>query len=478
MGRGGIRQGRLGPKGGRLVATGWVFVAIFGLSGLVAAPSAVPAPASKLPLSVRVPGVKSSDFGDPDLCGTCHVEIFRQWSASMHRTYTNPAFVWANGQAAKDTKGETKDFCIECHTPIGAVTGENGLISANGLSALAKKGVSCDFCHTIDRVNPDWPGNASFHVSPGRVKRGPYKDSVAPKHKTAYSKLHTEAEFCGMCHNLSHPTSGIPLENTYTEWKNSSYAKKGVVCQDCHMPPKPGRAATRGPKRDKVFAHTFVGANYRFAEKNLAVANLQKSAKLALSMSGTQITPGNQLSVSVKVTNVGAGHYLPTGLTELREMWLEVRAHDSEGNKLFAERHDFGTVLENAQGVHDRTVPIWAGVKIYSDRRVPPNGSLTEDFAFPAKTSATGFITVDATLWYRSLPPSFTKQAGLAPVAEVRMARASGRVKVKPTWWSVIFGGFLGAIVWLPEVLFVVVFVLLVLVLLGAWRSRRRKPVT
>ncbi|RJQ51520.1 MAG: hypothetical protein C4521_12310 [Actinobacteria bacterium] len=435
--------------------------------------TATTGPAGKIP-DVRIPGVSSSDFTDSDVCGECHTEIYKEWQGSMHRNYENPAFTWANAQAAKDTKGLTKDLCVACHTPIGAISGETKG-GETGLSALAKKGVSCDFCHVIDKVNPDWPGNASFHVAPGLVKRAQLKDAISPKHKTAYSKLHTEADFCGMCHNLSHPLSGVTLEQTYTEWKKSDYAKKGVTCQECHMPPKKGRAAKQGPVRPKRYTHSFVGANYRFANEKLAVEDLRKAAKLDMTLSQKEATAGSPLRVTIKVMNVGAGHYLPTGLAELREMWLEVVAKDKAGNELFRDKREYGTVLEDATGRHDKTVPVWKAVKVYRDTRVPPNGSLEENFDFDLKTQAVGYVTVDARLWYRSLPVSFTKAAGLAEAKPVEMTRAADRVTMTVPWWSRLFGGAIGGAIWIPEVLAVIVGVLLLAMIVVAVRGRMKK---
>lgn len=474
LGRGRTARKRFGVRpaiafAGALVLMLGVTTAAYALT-----PPPPAAGAGKIP-DVKVPGVSAQDFENSDVCGECHVDIYKEWQGSMHRNYENPAFIWANAQADKDTKGKTKGFCVACHTPIGAITGETEKVRGTGLSALARKGVQCDFCHVIDKVNPDWPGNASFHVAPGNIKRGQLKDAVSPKHKTAYSELHTKAEFCGMCHNLSHPLSGVPLEQTYTEWKNSDYAKEGKVCQDCHMPPKKGRAAKQGPVRPKRYTHSFVGGNYRFANEKLAVENLKKAAQLEMKLSGTEMTPGSQLRVSVKVKNVGAGHYLPTGITELRQMWLEVVAKDSGGNEVYRGKREYGTILEDANGKHDRTVPIWNAVKIYEDRRVPPKDSVNEDFQFALETSARGSVTVEAALWYRSLPEDFTKAAGVEPAEPVQMTSASDKVEMRPTWGSVIFGGALGGIVWLPEVLLVIVVALLALVLFAAWRARRKK---
>jgi hypothetical protein len=34
----------------------------------------------------------------------------------------------------------------------------------------------------------------------------------------------------------------LRIEEAFTEWKESIYAKKGITCQDCHMRALPGKA--------------------------------------------------------------------------------------------------------------------------------------------------------------------------------------------------------------------------------------------
>jgi hypothetical protein len=202
-------------------------------------------------------------------------------------------------------------------------------------------------------------------MAPGRVKRATLKDSKSPFHGSEYSELHGKSAFCGNCHNIFHPDNRFPVEHTYDEWKASPYAQSGVQCQDCHMVPvdiairvademKPvkelanhglGGKAGRGAKveREVVHDHGFVGGNTVIAEalgvegaaanKAEAIKRLQSAAELDF-----EIVPGkggvNQLKV--KVSNVRAGHHLPTSLTFIRQLWLEIRITDDQGNELLS----------------------------------------------------------------------------------------------------------------------------------------------
>ncbi len=180
----------------------------------------------------------------PEICVGCHPEIHAQWKGSMHsNAFVDPVFqaLWKMGE--KDTKGFTKNLCGGCHTAIGVVSGDltfkdNQFVT----SEIARKGVQCDVCHTIKDSSfletPTYePNNASLIVAPGDVKRGPYKDSVSPYHKSEYSELHTKSKFCANCHQVFHPVSNFHIERTYDEWKYSVYAQNDIQCQDCHMMP-------------------------------------------------------------------------------------------------------------------------------------------------------------------------------------------------------------------------------------------------
>ena len=87
----------------------------------------------------------------------------------------------------------------------------------------------------------------------GGTKYGPFNDSPDTIHKNQYSELHTRSEFCGGCHDVSHAGNDLPIEQTYTEWRQGPYnttdPKTTVHCQDCHMRQRPGFPCTGSTER-------------------------------------------------------------------------------------------------------------------------------------------------------------------------------------------------------------------------------------
>ena len=382
-----------------------------------------------IPVSAQTnPGELSSDqFEDPlDNCKACHAEIYEQWNGSMHSlAEKDPYYQALFKMASEETDGLTDTYCSRCHTPIGLTSGEMPPVDASNMSEIALKGVQCDFCHSVSAS--DGTSNAQYILTPDGIKRGPFADSRSPAHKTEFSELHTKAEFCGVCHDVNHPTNGLPLEATYTEWKNGPYAAEGIQCQDCHMTPgitqyeqNPGKASDSGPNRDHIWTHYGVGGNAFMTDylgsathKDMAVERLQQAAELEIIPDGS-IEPGETFKFWIKVKNVGAGHYLPTGLTESRQMWIDVRATNGDGQEIFRSgafdeygnideaTSIFHTVLGDAEGHH--TEKVWEAESILSDHRVPPKGNETERFSFKIPEDTATPISITATLKYRSAP--------------------------------------------------------------------------
>ena len=387
--------------------------------------------------------VSSTEFEDPGRCKICHGEIYKQWQGSMHsNAWIDPVFqaLWKIGD--DETNGAIRNLCAGCHSPIGTV-GEEILFDPTkgrfGASDIAEKGVQCDFCHTVSasswRDTPTGePMNGSLIMDPGDVKRGPYKDSDSPGHDTAYSKLHTSAEFCGSCHHVFHPATNFPIERTYDEWKSSVYAQAGIVCQDCHMMPlekaieaartlvkpvNPGKASPLGPERDTVYTHEFVGGNFAVtsllgAEKHAQIARdrLQSAAEVKIHLPEKAVM-GQLVRFKVEVINVGAGHNLPTSLTEVRQMWLDVTVTDPKGKVLYRsgalddhgaidpEANIFRAVAVDKDG--NVTHKPWAISHFSEVRVIPPKGSDTSTFTFlmPGNLKK-GELTIKSVLRYRS----------------------------------------------------------------------------
>jgi len=261
------------------------------------------------------------------------------------------------------TTGEILEMkaCVKCHTPLGF---RSYLISSpaddyDKLADLPAQGIFCNWCHNINEVKH--LGDAGYEVEPGggeddpSTMLGPFKDSSSPFHPTKYSELHTKSEFCGLCHNVSHAANRLPIEQTYSEWKNSPYntgnPETTINCQDCHMrqrpgipatgktdrPDNPGKACDDCPDRDHIWTHYFVGANAIVTKllgselhAQMAIERLQNAADLEL-IKNDLYNKNNLATIQVKVINSGAGHYLPTGITEVRQMWLDVSITDAGG---------------------------------------------------------------------------------------------------------------------------------------------------
>ncbi len=374
-----------------------------------------------------LPSLPSTLFNPSAGCG-CHAAFLEQWRPSMHaKALTDPLYLYKLGEAEKATGGALGEFCNGCHAPIAVMAGELAGLDQSRVSPQGAEGVSCDFCHQVTGTTEPI-GNTSQIVAGDGVKRGPITDPQAP-HPAQYSEFHTTAEFCGACHDVRHPVNGLLLEGTYTEWKAGPYAAEGIVCQDCHMTPgpgpnkpNPGKAAGMGPTRDHVYIMTFAGGNVGLGDAPLAEERLKAAATLDLTV--PEIAAGGDVAVSATITNVGAGHYLPTGLTEVRQMWLEVVATDADGSELLRERRDFGTVLKDAEG--NFPVDLWDAVAFEWDERIPPKESVTGEYSFPM---GTGPVTVEAALYYRSCSEEMAAKAGVE-IPTTTMVTASRQVFV------------------------------------------------
>ena len=391
-----------------------------------------------------------SDWSDPMLCGGCHPRQYEGWKSSMHaNAFIDPVFQAEFAKGYKETDGAIKNLCAGCHTPIGVLTGTVEFDPSLGLHGgftapgVAAKGVTCDVCHSIVDTNAlhtttGNPGNASIILDPGNVKRATLRDSVSPFHGTEYSELHASSKLCANCHNIFHPDNNFPVEHTYDEWLSSPYAQNGIQCQDCHMVPvdiairvademkRPhylenhglGGFAAMGAavQRELVHDHGFLGGNSLIAsalgvpgaEQNRAqtIKRLQNVASLDV-----EIVPGRSANMlRVKVTNERAGHQLPTSLTFIRQVWLEVLVTDNEGRVLV----ESGQLVDNrvpddavmftnrsVDAAGNPTIDPWNIAGFTQINTIPPKGHRYGDYAFTVPADSEQ-ITVAVRLNYQS----------------------------------------------------------------------------
>jgi len=385
-----------------------------------------------------------SRFISPETCGDCHREIFSQWTHSMHNlsqkdpVYLSVSEFMLKGLVDEDEIAEAES-CVKCHVPVGVATGYPGKTSDDRakIPEIANQGIQCDYCHSA--VDAEQMYNNGIRLNPGYgeddpgIKKGPRKDAESDFHETGYSEFHTRSEICGTCHNVKHVVFHTDLETTYEEWKNGPYnsddPEKRITCQGCHMFQRPGMPATGstkrignrgqsaddGPIREHVFTHYFVGGNRMIPEQfgdgikgTMADERLKHSA--TLSIETREIEKGK---LGIIVVNTGAGHYLPTGLTDIRQMWLEIIITDGESGKTIYESGKFdsdfylkddaimfNTVFGDGNG--KPVLNIAKAREILKDKRIPPLKSVTETIQLPPGKWKR--ISIQVKLLYRSAP--------------------------------------------------------------------------
>lgn len=324
-------------------------------------------------------------FTPPQTCGGCHPKQYGEWQGSVHNlAFIDPIY---QGELNKATKAVGHDItrqCEGCHSPAGMVSGEIKGAGLTGLSPMALGGVSCDICHSVSGVThlqtpTHDPENGSLILSPGRagkpVKRAPFKPADncgGGFHQCEQSSFQLKADLCASCHQVYHYDAHFPLEATYNEWKAGPYAQVDILCQDCHMVDTKTFLEVadtfRKPRREE-YRHYFNGANYLLSYLGAAAARIAGDERLAKRLTGqydmaierlksaadVELSPvyrnGAVAELRVRVKNLRAGHNLPTSLTNIRQMWLEVVARDENGTQLLSTGtiNADGTLPENAR---------------------------------------------------------------------------------------------------------------------------------
>jgi hypothetical protein len=390
----------------------------------------------------------SAEFTDPATCGGCHPQQYEEWIGSVHSlAFQDPVYQGELNKGFQEMGPNLTRQCEGCHTPIGVVTGEVTGPGLTGLSTIAMAGVSCDVCHSISGTTHTQtpsrnPQNGSMILTPGYetlegtvlVKRGPSPPTEGCGggfHECVESPLHLRADLCASCHQVYHYDRHFPLEATYNEWKAGPYAQNSILCQDCHMVDidvfMQSAGDFRKPERGE-YRHFFNGANYllyslaqgaalkagdealaaNLGEKyEMAVARLQAAAEL-------EVTPiyreGSLAEVKVRVLNVRAGHNLPTSLTNVRQLWLELTASDENGQVLMTsgspdERGKLpeDTRMFNSEGMGDDfhfAIDPWVVTAFSRHDTIPPRG-YREAYYGITPPEGVEHVTIEARLRYR-----------------------------------------------------------------------------
>jgi YVTN family beta-propeller protein len=348
---------------------------------------------------------------DTAWCGKCHEAEYTAWQQSAHsHAATDTMVTFCKGVETKASGPSFGRLCAGCHDPVSTRLGDT--------TFQGGRGVTCLGCHDIART----------------IRAGGNGDLEADVHQwtkdhkaiasAGLATLRTP-QFCGGCHEQFVPGTGLSGISTYSIWETGPYAAESppTTCFDCHMPPK-------GTGRD----HTFVGGNVYLATRYGETATATKETQNLTSAFTLSAAKQSDGSVSVTIHNLGSGHEFPTGVTDIREPWVELQAVDSKGKLLatYGGPAADGTIPDTGRlGIDiassDGTVllehQLSQATRIPFDRRVPPKGSVVVSVTPPASLPA-GTAELDAVLQYHNVRTTYYRAAtgdatGTAPTVEV-----------------------------------------------------------
>ena len=450
---------------------GWLVAHLVVTGGLI-----VLIPLHILDDSFRAFQPTASDFGSPQECRQCHQRQYDEWIMSMHAYgQVSPVAFELNAKVQEDSKGKVGVFCFKCHAPVSIAIGEDAIMPNDKRAPIGVLGVQCDSCHTIGKDHGLVSGD--FPLEPGRTKFGPFGAGSNGDSKPVRNSFHKSldfnylktSEFCGSCHDVVTP-KGLRVEETFAEWKDSIYAKKGITCQECHMrtiPGKPGQKKVMGPAAIMVGVdlperllsnHSMIGVDYHLVdffpypdnpaetegiqrEYMQEVYELHKGSAQMKVEAPTSVTTGSEFQVAVHVTNVGAGHHLPSGFTVERQLWIEIIVKDADGKLLFVsgdldgnydlrnrcsqevklEAAPLDEYLVNFQSEMIRVNPdgieedvfLTSQANKFVKKGIPPLETRSVLYPITVPPDAKGPLKVDVRLRFRNLSPLIFDRLGL-----------------------------------------------------------------
>ncbi len=327
-------------------------------------------------------------------CSACHPRLSQEWKKSAHgNTHKNALFTQVLNIIPQSRQGK----CLQCHNPQ----------QHNNINNL-KQPIGCDYCHKINKVHTTQPEvfgskRIQHHIpKDGALAFGQLDDPVG--RNDYYAPLYEKSEYCSACHEASFWHT--PIYSTFSEWKKSPQAKQQIQCQDCHMKTTEQFSAAPslgGKQRDPS---TLSSHDFKFSKKRISKA---------IEFSISKEMKDNELNLYVNLTNIGAGHDIPTG-NPMHHLLLTVNVKDKSGSKIkkiagkqlpswsvFNEKSGavMAKILTQKVGYENsnNTVypsPFWLPSIIESDTRLKPNQRQQHTFRFAQST----YYKIEIQLWY------------------------------------------------------------------------------
>jgi hypothetical protein len=266
---------------------------------------------------------------DAMACGTCHTWQFDEWVGSRHARMADNGLVAFVATQQAEHAPDAPDDCRGCHQPASVAEGDTKGYRPRGVLA----GAHCDFCHKVSHVADLRESGVlgALHLArpepgvlarPGGIQHafGSVPDVTYAWMGASYNPLYAASHYCGSCHQGGGRwREGVPAKlDTFEEWRTWAVeeargGRSAASCQDCHM-----QAGTTIDKEGDVLDQLAWDAlhrskeavhNHRFLGREPAFA----ARALDLKIDKRRDVQKDEWEITVSITNVGAGHRIPTG---------------------------------------------------------------------------------------------------------------------------------------------------------------------
>ena len=330
-----------------------------------------PAPASLAPAEASLSARQ---------CGRCHAKQVREWQPSLHAGALSPG---VRAQTDFGMPAEQAARCQRCHAPLAEQRPGEPAFDAQ----LRAEGATCAGCHVRG-----WT-----RLGPPRVDGSLLPAPGYPREELA---IYERADFCLPCHQLTprDAVAGKPLLDTYAEWLEGPYMRRGIQCEHCHMPNR---------------EHQWLGVHDRTTFRQ--GVRLDASAHRA----------NGAVTVVAALRNIGAGHDLPTTATPA--VWLRIALYDAHGRAIAgaSDALRIGRDVYFDGTWHER-----------ADTRIPPGEAATMARAWTGgRTAEAALARVTVEVHPDAYYEGFYAQAlagKLAPGARALYEQALARAKASP----------------------------------------------
>jgi hypothetical protein len=338
-------------------------------------------------------GLRVTGSGGEGWCINCHVpaeNLSRSapaWSALGSPASREPL---RDLVAPASLEGVSCAVCHETIGPVGPHGGSRGDYEGNAGWTSFVTGAEF-LSRPEDRTGTFGVSNSGYRLDPRSFfGSGPALVHRAPSSETsAYLR---SSEFCGACHDVrlfGTDVLGVAqrgehfkrLRNAYSEWRawadtERSAGREPATCQGCHMSQYPGvcvpakgapadadcpkgtRFSPRPPVVDpKAVSHYFTsvevpltpgfpdafatdptldGFGVPIGLRERRDRLLRHTFSLAVE---SPARSGDTLRVPLVIENVGAGHRVPAGFSQEREIWIELEVRDARGALVYQVGH-------------------------------------------------------------------------------------------------------------------------------------------